>query len=280
MGNCQGKKASTDAVNTRSIEVSLDVNKPIPSPVKVENTQANAPITAPTTPEDDKNQSADAAADPAESIVSKKDTEMQELEKIASADEQSAISRSNSEAVISEISQKSSDVQSTVSNVPLYDEPERIKAATSNEDEEPAIVSASNEEDSRTLGTIESLGRTRTDVTGASGVTGPKKLQVEKAVMKKTMMEKVEDAVDSCCGSPITDVSTGESPEESKVITAAEAAQSLDPSSPNYKKKRKLTKKLREIEALEAKDQETLTDEQKEKLTTKETVLESLTAAL
>ena len=98
--------------------------------------------------------------------------------------------------------------------------------------------------------------------------------------MKKTMMEKVEDAVDSCCGSPITDVSTGESPEESKVITAAEAAQSLDPSSPNYKKKRKLTKKLREIEALEAKDQETLTDEQKEKLTTKETVLESLTAAL
>ena len=73
---------------------------------------------------------------------------------------------------------------------------------------------------------------------------------------------------------------SGESPEESKVITAAEAAQSLDPSSPNYKKKRKLTKKLREIEALEAKDQETLTDEQKEKLTTKETVLESLTAAL
>jgi hypothetical protein len=47
---------------------------------------------------------------------------------------------------------------------------------------------------------------------------------------------------------------------------------------PNYKQKRKLTKKLREIEAIEAKDPEEITPDQQEKLAKKEEVLQSLAA--
>ena len=61
------------------------------------------------------------------------------------------------------------------------------------------------------------------------------------------------------------------------VSTVSSADFTLDASDPNYKKKRKLLKKLREIEAIESKDQDSLTPDQKQKLGTKDNVLQSLT---
>jgi hypothetical protein len=47
---------------------------------------------------------------------------------------------------------------------------------------------------------------------------------------------------------------------------------------PNYKQKRKLTKKLREIEAIEAKDPAEITPDQQDKLAKKNEVLQNLAA--
>jgi len=83
--------------------------------------------------------------------------------------------------------------------------------------------------------------------------------------------------IDSCCGLP-EDRSSSLVVEEKEVVTAASLSETLDPKSPNYKKKRKLIKKVREIEALEAKDPESLTPEQLQKMASKDSVLESLSA--
>lgn len=70
---------------------------------------------------------------------------------------------------------------------------------------------------------------------------------------------------------------TASSKDSSTVLRSVSTSSVVsNPNDPNYKVKRKLNKKLREIEALEKKDPDTLTPEQKEKLESKESVLQSL----
>jgi hypothetical protein len=73
-------------------------------------------------------------------------------------------------------------------------------------------------------------------------------------------------------------VNTGSSKDSSAVRLAASSSGVTATSSddPNYKQKRKLNKKLREIEVLESKDPDSLTPEQREKLESKASVLQSL----
>jgi hypothetical protein len=299
MGNCQGKKASTDAVNTRS----LDINKPIPSPVKEERTPSPVPVpvTSPSTPEEDKKQT-DETSEPAESVVSEKVKEPEVQPEVAQDDSEvvplesktsDAISASTSAAdiVTSNISEAKSDEKSTVSDVPVFDtksdvgEPV-IKESDSSNNHIPAANSIKEENGTRDLGSAGSVGRSLTEPTGVAEPTETKE-EVEAEEVKPaqntrdlTFMEKMEDTIDSCCGLPPNEREPvggqEEVQEKEEIPTITSASISLDPSEPNYKSKRKLVKKLRQIEALESKDRSSLTQEQIEKIATKPSVLESL----
>lgn len=284
MGNCQGKKASTEAVTPTSR--SLDINKPVPTPVKhVESTPAK-PVspTVPTTPEDEKNRAdspvaasstdtggsksatsqtnvakekeTEAETDPEPEPVVEEDAGIDATNpKTAVTEEQSTINKSESDVINPAFTASRSAIsnaKSTVSDVPCYKSESEEQTATPD-----LAVSA---DDARTVDEVE-VAEEKTD---------------------KSFMDKVENLRDTCCGggaeaSAETNNVTDDIPKEEIPVTSNHSrANSVSSSDPNYKKVRKLNKKLREIEAIEAKDKDLLTKEQLEKLSTKDSVLQSL----
>lgn len=94
----------------------------------------------------------------------------------------------------------------------------------------------------------------------------------------ETPAEKVEESKDE---EPVAEPEEPEAPvEEVPVPEEKPAPVAPTPSfrSPNFKQKRKLKKKLREIEAIEQKDPATLSEDQKQKLATKDEIVQSLAA--
>lgn len=91
------------------------------------------------------------------------------------------------------------------------------------------------------------------------------------SVSKRTtsFMSRVRSKASGVNMASSKDSAAQRSVESSSVVTA-------DTDDPNYKQKRKLNKKLREIEVLESKDPDSLTPEQREKLESKASVLQSL----
>ncbi len=304
MGNCQGSKASANAVNPRAIEAPLDVNKPIPSPAKADGrSPVNAPVTAPATPSDDpptdKISQEEPSEEPSEEPLVVKPSQSASVvafEAVSTAADEPSEVLSKSASAVSEAPSKATDdisqKSSAVSNVPFFgdsqskEEVNIIEVESSVKGEEPITAVSSDENPPSGLASIGSLGRTRTDATGTSEATGPthkvaeRNQGFEQVPVKRdlTLGEKMEDMIDSCCGLPPEDRSSSLVVEEKEVVTAASLSETLDPKSPNYKKKRKLIKKVREIEALEAKDPESLTPEQLQKMASKDSVLESLSA--
>jgi len=261
MGNCQGKKATNVATPA---ERSLDVN----TPIVVE------PETQPTTPE-----KIVEAASIAKSF-SKDDTAT--VTQVASHD--ASVITTGGETAISIAAStgemtRSSTAKSVVNTAPSTDTANVTADVTPTDQPEMYVNSI--------------LQTMPTEVT-----------EVGK---KKSFLDKVDGFYDTLCGAEVggavesnpyvaVDNSSSESQTASTVASVtpvenAEASSSagfsraastassvVSSNDPNYKQKRKLNKKLREIEALEVKDSESLTIDQKEKLETKDEVLQSLAA--
>jgi len=274
MGNCQGKKAANVETTARS----KDVNTPktvVESPLQ--------PETQPATPEKETVAAAPSVAKSASEAVS--------LAVSQSASKDTTVFTTGAETAVSAAETadempRSSTAKSAVSTVPSADE---------------TAVTATDQ----SLAHLESNLQTMpTDFT-----------EVEK---ETSFLDKVDAFRDSCCGADgaapaARDNNTSEVVESSSGVYAAaseddtEAPSTVVPgvsadgtdasasavgfsqsssmassvissNDPNYKQKRKLTKKLREIEAIEAKDHESLSPDQQEKLATKEEVLRSLAA--
>jgi len=265
MGNCQGKKATNVATPA---ERSLDVN----TPIVVE------PETQPTTPE-----KIVEAASIAKSF-SKDDTAT--VTQVASHD--ASVITTGGETAISIAAStgemtRSSTAKSVVNTAPSTDTANVTADVT-------ADVTPTDQPEMYVNSILQTMP---TEVT-----------EVGK---KKSFLDKVDGFYDTLCGAEVggavesnpyvaVDNSSSESQTASTVASVtpvenAEASSSagfsraastassvVSSNDPNYKQKRKLNKKLREIEALEVKDSESLTIDQKEKLETKDEVLQSLAA--
>jgi hypothetical protein len=258
MGNCLGKKATN--VATPADERSLDVNTP-----KVAKVQSE---TQPTTPETD----VEAAASIAKSFS--KDDAVSTLSQVAS-NKASVITTGGKRAVSKAVSTGEMARSSTTNSV--------VNTA-------PSTDTATDLSEMHVKSTIQTMP---TEVT-----------EVEKP---KSFMDTVDGFYDKICGaevgsdreqnpynvvqnssivsestSSIVPVLSADSTEAASTVASAAPstglprAASTTSSVVSYKQQRKLNKKLREIEAIEAKDPESLTPEQTEKLATKEEVLQSL----
>lgn len=288
MGNCQGKNSAANVQATsRVAKKSLDVNKPIPTPVKtVESKSGPVSPTVPTTPEDEKKQidapvaasSTDTGSNSTNADAAKKDTEIEtepedqeveaeakpepktepDSEKAASIVGANSVDKSEAGTAVREVTMSGSDVKSTVSDVPCF----RSESGAADTETAPAAVTTTEQESSF-----------ETTPTGFTDLTESEEVAVEEKT-NKGFMDKVENLRDTCCGAP-SDLTAPEN-NTSEIETNPSMTQSISSSDPNYKQKRKLSKKLREIEAIEAKDKELLTKEQLEKLATKESVLQSI----
>ena len=273
MGNCQGKKAANVATTAKS----MDVNTP--------KQVVESPETQPATPE---KETVAAALSVAKS-ASKDASVAVPVPQVARKD--GTVFTTGAGTVVSSAESanempRTSTAKSAVSYAPTADETAVTTETYSYESPESNIQTMPTDftEVERENYFLDKVDAFRDSCCGAgadgAAIDNNTSEAVESSPSISTTFSKAETEAPSTV---VPVVSTAETEAAASAVgfsksssTASSAVTSSN--DPNYKQKRKLTKKLREIEAIEAKDPAEITPDQQDKLAKKNEVLQNLAA--
>lgn len=275
MGNCQGKKAA----NVATTEKSMDVNTP--------KQVVESPDTQPATPE---KETVGAALSVAQSAGTDDAVAVTvTIPQVASKD--GTVFTTGAGTVVSSAESanempRTSTAKSAVSYAPTADETAVTTETYSYESPESNIQTMPTDftEVERENSFLNKVDAFRDSCCGAgadgAAIDNNTSEAVESSPSISTTFSKAETEAPSTV---VPVVSTAETEAAASAVgfsksssTASSAVTSSN--DPNYKQKRKLTKKLREIEAIEAKDPAEITPDQQDKLAKKNEVLQNLAA--
>lgn len=279
MGNCQGKKAANVATTAKS----MDVNTP--------KQVVESPETQPATPEKETVAAALSVAKSTSKDVSVAVPVSQVARKDGTVFTTGAGTVVSTAETANEMP-RSSTAKSAVSYAPSADESAVTTEYVSPESNIQTMPTDFTEVE-RENSFLDKVDAFRDSCCGAgadgAAIDNSTSEAVESLPSVSTTVSKAETEAPSTVV-PVVSVAETEAAASTAETEAAASAVGFSKSSstassvvissndPNYKQKRKLTKKLREIEVIEAKDPAEITPDQQEKLAKKNEVLQSLAA--
>ena len=298
MGNCQGKKATVEAVV--SPQKGLDVNTPMTENPAQQVTEAAtpdpSPATSPTktvipeeaaTEEEPKNIMETMSEEPAETVLpvvlDNLSGDIAELETPKSGIGSTSRDVSSTFGGVSEDATEVETVygRDREANGGFMDKIENFRDACCAPSTTPAdngargigidddnnedVIDTNPSDSEDMLNTAPSAVRDRSTISNASS-----------AALKFTTTSEDEADETEASSDAIEAVRSPSNFSRARSAVSRNRSTNSVASDSNYKEKRKLNKKLREIEAIEGKDQDELTEDQMDKLATKKSVLQSL----